>query len=77
MYHMLDMGKDDNNDITVATVAMAAAVTMASPLGQGTAARSLHPGLITTINQSITLAFNQVVQNHLILQNHDAAMSLA
>jgi hypothetical protein len=77
MYHLLVMGKDNNNDITVATVPAAAAATMASPLGQGTAASSLHPGLIVAINQSITLAFTQVVQNQTILQNLIAVMSMA
>ncbi len=72
VYHVLDMGKDDNisaNYITVATVAAAAAATTASSLGQGTNESSLHPGLITAINQSIALAFNQVVQSQTILQN--------
>jgi hypothetical protein len=80
MYHVLDVGKDDNDsakDITVATVAAAVAATMASPLGQGMAASSLHPGLIAAINQSIALSFNQVMQNQTILQNQIAVMSLA
>ncbi len=81
MCHVLDMGKDDKdsaNNITVATIAAAAAAAamMASPLGQGTAASSLHPGLIAAINQSIVPAFNQVVQNQMILQNQITAMSL-
>ncbi len=77
MYHMLDMGKDSKDDITVATIAMVAAATTTSLLGHGTAASSLHPRLIATINQSITLAFNQVMQNQTILQNQIAAMSKA
>jgi hypothetical protein len=80
IFHVSDMSKDNGNsakDITVATVAVTVAATTASPLGQGTAASSLHPGLITAVNQSIALAFNQVVQNQMILQNQIAAMSLA
>jgi hypothetical protein len=77
MYHVLDTGKDNDNDITVATVTAAAAATTMSPLGHGTAASSLHPGLIATINQSISPAFNQIVQNQTILQNQIAAMSMA
>jgi hypothetical protein len=77
MYHVLDIGKDDNYDITVATVAAAAVAMTTSLLGQGTAASSLHPGLITAINQSITPAFNQVVQNQTILQHQIAALSMA
>ena len=38
MYHMLDMGKDDDKDITVATIVAAAVATTTSPLGHGTAA---------------------------------------
>ncbi len=77
MYHVLDMGKDDNNDITVATGTVAAAATTMSPLGHGMASSSLHPGLITAINQSIAPALNQVVQNQIILQNQIATMSIA
>jgi hypothetical protein len=81
MYHVLDMGKDDNsiaNNTTVATVVVAVAASMmASSFVQGTAASSMHPGLTATINQSIAPAFNQVMQNQLILQNQIAAMSMA
>jgi hypothetical protein len=78
MYHVLDMGEDNNNDITaVTTVAAVAAATTTSPLGQGTAANSLHPGLIAAINQSIAPTFNKVMQNQTILQNQIATMSMA
>jgi hypothetical protein len=77
MYHMLDMGKDDDNDITVATIVAAAVATTTSPLGHGTAASSLHTGQIAAINQSIAPAFNQVMQNQTILQNQIAVMSMA
>jgi hypothetical protein len=77
MYHKLDMGKDSKDDIIVATVAVVAAATTTSFLGHGTAASSLHPRLIATINQSITPAFNQVMQNQTILQNQVAAVSMA
>jgi hypothetical protein len=80
-YHMLDMGDDDNSamDITVTTqVAAAAMGTMAaSLLGQGTAAASAHPGLLASINQSIAPAFNQVVQNQLVLQSQITAILFA
>ncbi len=81
MYHVLDMGDDSNSttDIMVTTqVATAAMGTMAaSSLGQGITAGSVHPGLLAAINQSIALTFNQVVQNHSILQSQIAAISLA
>jgi hypothetical protein len=81
MYHMLDMGDNDDSarDITVTTqVAAAAMGTMAaSSLGQGTAAGSIHPWLLAAINQSIAPTFNQVVQNQSVLQSQIAAISLA
>jgi hypothetical protein len=81
MYHMLDMGKDNNDsatDITVTTIAAAAAAaTTASSLGQGTNAGSVHPGLIAAINQSIAPAFNQFMHNQLVLQNQIAAIAMA
>ncbi len=84
MCHVVDLGNDNDSatDITVATQVATAAAGMgtlaASLLGQGTAATSnIHPGLLETINQSIALAFNQVVQNQSVLQSQIAAMSLA
>jgi hypothetical protein len=83
MYQVLDMGDDDNDsttNITVPTAIAAAATgttTAASLLGQGTAAGSIHPGLLAAINQSIVPAFNQVVQNQSVLQNQIATMLLA
>ncbi len=71
------MGKYNDNDITVAIVAVAAVAMTTSPLGHGTAASSLHAGLIAAINQSIASAFNQVMQNQMILQSQIAAMSMA
>ncbi len=80
MYHVLDMGDDNNSatDIMVTTqVATVATGTMAtSLLGQGTAAGSFHPGLLAAINQSIAPAFNQVVQNQLVLQSQITAILL-
>jgi hypothetical protein len=84
MYHVLDLGNDDNSatHITVATQIAATATgtdtLVASQLGQGTAAKSgIHPGLLAAINQSITPAFNQVVQNQFVLQSQIRAMFLA
>jgi hypothetical protein len=84
MYHVLDLGNDDDSamDITMATqvaaVATGTGTLAASSLGQGAAATSgIHPRLLTAINQSIAQAFNQVVQNQSVLQSQIAAMSLA
>jgi hypothetical protein len=81
MYHLLDMGDDNNNatDITVTTqvAALATGTMTASLLGQGTAASSVHPGLLAAINQSIAPAFNQVVQNQSVLQSQIALTLLA
>jgi hypothetical protein len=81
MYHVLDMGDDNNSatDITVTTQVVAAAMgTMAaSSLGQGTAAGSVHPGLLAAINQSFAPALNQVVQNQSVLQSQTAVILLA
>jgi hypothetical protein len=77
MYHVLDMGKDDDNsanDVTVATITVVAVAMTVSSLGQGMAASSVHPGLIAAVNQSISLAFNQVMQNQSILHNQIATM---
>jgi hypothetical protein len=76
MYHVLNLGDDNNSaaNITVATQ-VAAATTgtgtlAASLLGQGTTAKSgIHPGLLVAVNQSIAPAFNQVVQNQSVLQS--------
>jgi hypothetical protein len=70
MYHVFegDVNDDDSaTDNTVATIA--AAATTGSTLGTGTAASSIHPGLIEAINQSILPAFNHMVQNQSVLQN--------
>ncbi len=81
MYHVLDMGDDNDSatDIMVTTqVAVAAMGTMAaSSLGQGTAAGSVYPGLLAAINQSIAPAFNQVMQNQSVLQSQIAVILLA
>ncbi len=80
MYHVLDMGEDEDNsatDITVPTVvAAAAAATMASLLGQGINAGSVSPGLIAVINQSIAPAFNQFMHNQSVLQNQIAMIPM-
>jgi hypothetical protein len=82
MYHVLDMGDNDDNsatNITVATAIAAAATgtTAASSLVQSTAKGSVHLGLLAAINQSIAPAFNQVVQNQSVLQSQISAMLLA
>ncbi len=78
MYHVLGEDNDDDSatEIMVTTIAAAATAT-GSTLGSGTAAGSIHPGLITAINQSIPPTFNQVVQNQSVLQNQIVAISMA
>jgi hypothetical protein len=82
IYHVLDMGNDDDNSATNMTVmttiaAVATGTTAASSLGQSTAVGSVHPGLLAAINRSIPPAFNQVVQNQLVFQSQIAARLLA
>ncbi len=78
MNHLFEGDVNDGNsamDNTTATN-VAAAIT-GSILGTGTAASNIHPGLIEAINQSITPAFNQMVQNQsILLQNQIATMFL-
>jgi hypothetical protein len=77
MHHVFEGDVDDNDSAMDNTVmSIAAAATTGSTLGTGTAASSIHPGLIEAINQSIAPAFNHMVQNQSNLQNQIAEMSL-
>jgi hypothetical protein len=77
MYHVFEGDIDDDDSATDnMVVAIAGAATTGSTLGTGTAASSIHPGLIEAINQSIAPAFNCMVQNQSVLQNQIAAMLL-
>jgi hypothetical protein len=70
MHYVFEGDVHDNDSALDNMAAMiAVAVTTGSTLGTGTAASTIHSGLIEAINQSIASAFNQVVQDQSILQN--------
>jgi hypothetical protein len=81
MYNVLGIEEGDSNTMgstatQYATAAAGVATTTCSTLGDTLAVSGIHPGLIAAINQSITPAFNQVVQIQNVLQHQIAAMLL-
>jgi hypothetical protein len=83
MYNALDFGNDDDStaegSFSTAVPPPAMGTEAVSSIGAGTsmANSAVHPGLVAAINQSITPAFNQVVQNQSALQMQIAALSVS